>query len=66
MGTDDGNSVCNKYGQVWDAPNVFVVGAALYPQNPGSNPTETACALAYHTCDAITNGYLNRPEELMG
>ncbi len=29
MGTDPGNSVVNTYGQVWDTPNVFVVGASL-------------------------------------
>ena len=39
MGTDPGNSVTNSYGQVWDTPNVFVTGAALFPQNPGANPT---------------------------
>lgn len=65
MGTDPSNSVTNKYGQVWDAPNVFVTGAALFPQNPGLNPTETICALAYFTTDAIKRGYLNQPEELM-
>jgi len=31
MGTDPGNSVTNNYGQVWDTPNVFVTGAALFP-----------------------------------
>lgn len=66
MGTDPSDSVTNKYGQVWDAPNVFVTGAALFPQNPGANPTETICALAYFTAAAIKDGYLNRPEELMG
>ena len=65
MGTDPSNSVCNKYGQVWDAPNLFVTGAAQFPQNPGANPTETICALAYYTADAVQNGYLHRPEELM-
>ncbi|MBA2596309.1 MAG: GMC family oxidoreductase, partial [Chloroflexia bacterium] len=47
MGTDPGNSVVNKYGQVWDTPNVFVVGASQFPQNPGMNPTGTVAALAY-------------------
>ena len=46
MGTDPGSSVTNTFGQVWDTPNVFVTGAALYPQNPGVNPTGTLCALA--------------------
>ena len=45
MGTDPGDSVTNSYGQVWDTPNVFVTGAALFPQNPGANPTGTVGAL---------------------
>jgi gluconate 2-dehydrogenase alpha chain len=65
MGTNPGNSVTNKYGQVWDAPNVFVTGAALYPQNPGANPTGTLCALAYMTGDALVNQYRRHPDELM-
>src|SRR5690606_12642945 len=44
MGTDPGDSVTDRYGRVWDTPNVFVTGATLYPQNPGMNPTGTLCA----------------------
>lgn len=66
MGVDPGNSVTNKYGQVWDMPNVFVTGAALYPQNPGLNPTGPLLALAYYTGDAIRDIYLKAPEQLMG
>jgi gluconate 2-dehydrogenase alpha chain len=65
MGDDPTTSVTNKYGQVWDAPNVFVTGAALYPQNPGHNPTATLIALAYHTGDALVEAYLDNPNELM-
>lgn len=65
MGTDPGNSVTNKYGQVWDTPNVFVTGAALFPQNPGANPTGTVCALAYMTGDAMRDKYFNDPNHLM-
>ena len=66
MGTDPGNSVTNSYGQVWDTPNVFVTGAALYPQNPGANPTDTLAALAYRTGDAIRTQYCQHPRQLMG
>jgi gluconate 2-dehydrogenase alpha chain len=45
MGFDAGDSVTNRYGQVWDTPNVFVTGATLYPQNPGMNPTGPLLAL---------------------
>ena len=65
MGSDPGNSVTNKYGQVWDTPNVFVTGAALYPQNPGANPTGTLLALAYLAGDKLREDYFNNPNELL-
>ena len=65
MGSDPGNSVTNKYGQVWDTPNVFVTGAALYPQNPGANPTATLLALAYMTGDAIRDRWFGSPDQLL-
>jgi len=65
MGTDPGNSVTNKYGQVWDTPNVFVTGAALFPQNAGMNPTGTVLSLAYLAGDGIVNQYLKSPGDLI-
>ncbi len=65
MGADPADSVTNRYGQVWDTPNVFVTGAALFPQNPGSNPSGTVGALAYHTADAILEKYLRSPGKLI-
>ena len=65
MGSDPASSVVNKYSQVWDTPNVFVLGASNFPQNPGSNPTGTVCALAYHTAAAIKERYLADPNRLM-
>lgn len=64
-GDDPADSVTNRYGQVWDAPNVLVTGAALFPQNPGANPTATVTAWMYLTLDAIKREYLRRPGELM-
>ena len=64
MGSDPGNSVTNSYGQVWDTPNVYVTGAALYPFNPGFNPTNTLAALAYRTGDAMAAA--QDPTELLG
>ena len=66
MGTSPADSVTNKYGQVWDTPNVFVTGAALYPQNPGANPSETLCALVYMTGDALVEHYFKNPNQLLG
>jgi gluconate 2-dehydrogenase alpha chain len=65
MGSDPGNSVTNKYGQVWDTANVFVTGAALYPQNPGANPTGTLAALAYMAGDALRDQYFRSPNEML-
>jgi gluconate 2-dehydrogenase alpha chain len=66
MGIDPGTSVVNKYGQVWDTPNVFVVGASQFPQNAGMNPTGTVAALAYLASDGIVNQYLDAPGEIIG
>jgi len=65
MGTDPGTSVTNKYGQVWDTPNVFVTGAALYPQNPCFNPTGTLAPLAYMAGDTIRDRYFKHPHKLL-
>ncbi len=65
MGDDPSTSVTNKYGQVWDVPNLFVTGATLFPQNPGGNPTNTVAALAYMTGDAIRDRYLEEQGRLM-
>ncbi len=66
MGADPSTSVVNKYGQVWDTPNVFVVGASQFPQNPGMNPTGTVGALAYLASDGLVNEYMNAPGEIIG
>jgi gluconate 2-dehydrogenase alpha chain len=65
MGSDPGNSVTNGYGQVWDTPNAFVTGAALFPQNPGMNPTGTVCALAYRVAGGIINKYQKDPGKII-
>jgi gluconate 2-dehydrogenase alpha chain len=65
MGSDPKTSVVNKYLQSWDIPNLFVVGANAYPQNPGYNPTDTVGALAFWTADAIKNQYLKNPGPLI-
>jgi gluconate 2-dehydrogenase alpha chain len=64
MGADPTTSVVNKYGQVWDVPNLFVVGASNFPQNAGYNPTGTVGALAYHAADALVTKYLPSPGPL--
>ena len=65
MGADPGDSVTNSYGQVWDTPNVFVTGAALFPQNAGANPTGTIAAVTYRAAEAIRDRYFDTPGELL-
>jgi gluconate 2-dehydrogenase alpha chain len=61
MGADPSTSVVNKFCQVWDMPNLFVIGASNFPQNAGYNPTGTVGALAYHSVNAIINQFLPSP-----
>ncbi|MDM9624633.1 GMC family oxidoreductase [Rhizobium sp. S152] len=65
MGADPKTSSVNKYLQTWDVPNLFVVGASAFPQNPGYNPTGTVGALAFKAADAIRNQYLKNPGPLV-
>lgn len=65
MGSDPGNSVVNRYLQAWDAHNLFVQGASVFPQQHGYNPTGTLGALAYWSAKAITETYLKSPGPLV-
>jgi len=58
MGTDPKASVVNRYLQAWDAHNLFVMGASVFPQNASYNPTGMIGALAYWSANAITTQYL--------
>ncbi len=65
MGDSPRNSVVNRYLQSWDLHNLFVIGSANFPQNPGYNPTGTVGALAYWLLDALRNDYLKNPRPLV-
>ena len=54
MGADPKSSVVNRYLQAWDAHNLFIQGASVFPQQHGYNPTGTVGALAYWSARAIT------------
>ena len=64
MGTDPATSAVNRYLQSWDVPNLFVLGASAFPQNPGYNPTGTVAALAYWAANEIRSRYLRNPGPL--
>jgi gluconate 2-dehydrogenase alpha chain len=53
IGADPNTSVVNNYLQMWDAENVFVVGASNFPQNAGFNPTGVVGGLAYRAAEGI-------------
>jgi gluconate 2-dehydrogenase alpha chain len=53
MGAEPETSAVNNYLQMWDAENVFVIGASAFPHNGGYNPTGTVGALAYRAAEGI-------------
>jgi gluconate 2-dehydrogenase alpha chain len=65
MGADPKTSVVNRYLQAWDAHNLFIQGASVFPQQHGYNPTGTVGALAYWSAKAITTSYLKNPGPLV-
>jgi len=65
MGTHPGNSVTNKYGQVWAVDNLFIMGASLFPHNSAYNPTGPVGAIAYMAADIIKNEYVQHPGKLI-
>ena len=58
MGTDPATSAINRFLQMGDVSNVFVMGASAFPQNFGYNPTGMVTALAYWSARAIRERYL--------
>jgi gluconate 2-dehydrogenase alpha chain len=64
IGSDPATSAINRYSQLWDVSNLFVLGASAFPQNPGYNPTGTVAALAYASAAAITSRYIKNPGSL--
>jgi gluconate 2-dehydrogenase alpha chain len=53
MGTDPRLSVVNPHLQMWEFPNVWVVGGSAFPQNGTPGPTGTICALAYLAAESV-------------
>ena len=53
MGNDPASSVTNKYQQLHDADNVFIVDGGPFVSQADKNPTWTILALSWRTCDYI-------------
>jgi gluconate 2-dehydrogenase alpha chain len=62
--TPDAGAV-NKFGQMWEVPNIFVYGASQFPQNAGRNPTDTVGATTLFGLDEVTRRYLPSPAPLV-
>src|SRR5260370_25084457 len=61
LGSSPESSVVNTYGQHWQAANLFVLGASLFPTAGGANPTPTIFALTYRTADAVAGWFVKMP-----
>ena len=53
MGSDPKTSVVNGYCQSHDIPNLFVVGASVFPTLTGYPAVATISALSYRTAEYI-------------
>jgi choline dehydrogenase-like flavoprotein len=53
MGDDPQSSVVNRYCQVHDVDNLFVIDASVHVTNGGFNPVLTIMANAYHASDRL-------------
>lgn len=53
MGADPSSSVVNPHGRHWQVPNLWVLGASTFPQNPSGNPTLTVLALTLRTSEIL-------------
>ncbi|SEI22202.1 GMC family oxidoreductase [Pseudomonas asplenii] len=60
MGTDSTNSVVNKDQRSWDHPNLFLVGAGVFPTTGTANPTLTITALTFQAADVVASDLLKR------
>ena len=55
MGNNSKTSVVNKYEQLHDAKNVFIVDGGPFVSQADKNPTWTIMALSWRTSEYIIN-----------
>jgi len=53
MGTTQQDSVVDKFGRCHNYPNLYIVGASVFPTGSATNPVLTIAALALMTVDKI-------------
>ena len=57
MGNDPKGSVVNRYCQIHDVDNVFVIDGSVHVTNGGFNPVLTIMAIAYMASDALLRNW---------
>jgi choline dehydrogenase-like flavoprotein len=57
MGNDPQSSVVNKFCQIHDVDNVFVIDASVHVNNGGFNPALTIMAIAYYASNALLGNW---------
>ena len=57
MGDDPRGSVVNKFCQIHDVDNVFVIDGSVHVTNGGFNPALTIMAVAYFASDALVRNW---------
>jgi choline dehydrogenase-like flavoprotein len=57
MGNDPKTSVVNRYCQVHDVDNVYVIDGSVHVTNGGFNPALTIMAVAYHASDHLLRSW---------
>ncbi len=60
MGNNPNTSVTNKFQQLHDAKNVFIVDGGPFVSQADKNPTWTILALSWRTCDYIIQELKNQ------
>jgi choline dehydrogenase-like flavoprotein len=51
MGDDPKTSVTNRYGQLWEVPNLFITDGACWVSSGWQNPTLTEMAITARGCE---------------
>jgi choline dehydrogenase-like flavoprotein len=57
MGDDPKGSVVNRYCQIHDVDNVFVIDSSVHVTNGGFNPALTIMAVAYYASAALVHNW---------
>jgi choline dehydrogenase-like flavoprotein len=57
MGSDPERAVCDGWGKVYEADDLYVADTGLFPSSPGVNPQLTAMALAWRLGGELPSRY---------